>query len=460
MQLSLILAVLSALALADHTSGGPVPNATARLLWALGGIGLVTGYAAAASGLVVRRLRFDWPDHRSVLRSFQRLRNVHAILWLGTVVGIAYGLQWGQLVRCNWNLEGAFLIDEVLILSPVLLPLIFSWAAFYQVDRVLHLQHSGDSALVGHCTNRLSYLLFHARHNLAILMVPLLGLLAVQDGLELLAPEMTNNNVVLLVAMTAILLLFPVFLRYAWKTQPLPAGPLRERLESAAQGAGLRVREILVWHTDGMIVNAAVAGFVRPWRYVFLSDGLLERLDDREIEAVFAHEMGHVRLYHLPLRVLALIAPLSLYLLIAQAFPEAAAWLRAEYLDLGTLLPGPKELLLPGALILYMVFVFGRYCRRLEYQADLFACFGANDDPEAPMVDTFISALEKLALTSTSGRMARNWQHASIAKRVDFLKSLRLAPNRKLRFHQEVHLLGSMVIGVVLSPLVYWLLTG
>lgn len=460
MQLSLILAVLSALALADHTADGPIPDATSRLLWALGGIGLVVGYAAVASGLVARRLRFDWPHHRSILQSFQRMRRLHTILWLGTVIGIAYGLQWGQLVRCNWHLEGAFLLDELLILAPVLLPLILSWAAFYQVDRVMHLKHCGDGAPLGHCASRLSYLIFHARHNLTILMVPLLGLLTVQDGMELLAPETANDNVVLLVAMTAIFLLFPVFLRYTWKTQPLPAGPLRQRLQSLADDAGLRVREILVWHTDGMIVNAAVAGFVRPWRYVFLSDGLLQQLDDREIEAVFAHEMGHVRLYHLPLRVLALIAPLSLYLLIAQAFPEAAGWLRAEYLDLGTLLPGPKELLLPGALVAYMVFAFGRYCRRLEHQADLFACFGVGDDPQTPRVEAFISALEKLASTSASGRLARNWQHASIAKRVDFLKSLRMAPNRKLRFHREARLLGSMVIGVVLSPLVYWLLTG
>ena len=41
-----------------------------------------------------------------------------------------------------------------------------------------------------------------------------------------------------------------------------------------------------------MVINAAVAGFLPPFRYVFLSDGLLSYLGDEEIAAVFAHEMG------------------------------------------------------------------------------------------------------------------------------------------------------------------------
>ena len=56
----------------------------------------------------------------------------------------------------------------------------------------------------------------------------------------------------------------------------------------------MRYRDILVWHTHYNMGNAAVMGVVPQMRYVLLSDLLLERMDDEQIEAVFAHEIGHV----------------------------------------------------------------------------------------------------------------------------------------------------------------------
>ena len=56
----------------------------------------------------------------------------------------------------------------------------------------------------------------------------------------------------------------------------------------------LRYREILLWHTENNMGNAAVVGLVPRLRYILLSDLLLETMDDRQIEAVFAHEIGHI----------------------------------------------------------------------------------------------------------------------------------------------------------------------
>ena len=122
-----------------------------------------------------------------------------------------------------------------------------------------------------------------------------------------------------------IALLFPTLLRWTWKTTPLAAGPLRERLEAAARRCRFRAREILVWHTGDMVVNAAVAGFVPGLRYVFLTDALLTRLTPEEIEAVFAHEVGHVRHRHLLARVLAMFVPVSLWMLLQAVCPAAMA---------------------------------------------------------------------------------------------------------------------------------------
>jgi STE24 endopeptidase len=275
---------------------------------------------------------------------------------------------------------------------------------------------------------------------------------------------------VLLLSLAALFVLFPVLLRYVWATRPLPPGPLRSRLEGAAGRAGFSAREILVWHTNGMVVNAAVAGLVRRLRYVFLTDALLLRLREEEIEAVFGHEVGHVRHHHLLLRVLAMVAPLSVWVLLGQAFPDALGGL-VEWPDpqAGTpqpLTPGsfglnvPSGLVLLGLMAAYVVVVFGYYSRQLEHQADLFGCRCVAPEAQPPAVERFTSALEKLASTSGMGRDARSWQHASIARRIDFLNQLSRDPKRELRFQRRVRLLGSLLIGTVLSPLAYQLLLG
>lgn len=100
----------------------------------------------------------------------------------------------------------------------------------------------------------------------------------------------------------------------------------------------------------------------------------------------------------------------------------------------------------------------------LEHQADLFgwrllAAGGRQASwPQSP-VQTFAAALEKLAAAG-AGRNARSWQHASIARRVDFLNRLSRDPSRELHFHQWVRFLGILLIGIVVGPLVCQVLLG
>ena len=96
-----------------------------------------------------------------------------------------------------------------------------------------------------------------------------------------------------------VLVLAPAFVRLSWPTRPLPAGPLRDRLERLAARFGFRYTDILVWDTDGAIVNAGVTGALPWFRYVLLTDALIEGLDPHEVAAVFGHEVGHIRHRHL-----------------------------------------------------------------------------------------------------------------------------------------------------------------
>ncbi|HLA86247.1 MAG TPA: M48 family metalloprotease [Thermoguttaceae bacterium] len=199
-----------------------------------------------------------------------------------------------------------------------------------------------------------------------------------------------------------------------------------------------------------MVVNAAVTGFWPRLRYVFLTDGLLEWLDNDQIAAVFGHELAHVRHRHLWLRAAAMLIPLSLGLFVFYGFPglvrEGEIFARSAGLNLDSWFAVPALV----GMIAYVLTFFGFYSRCLEYEADLAACRSIPTD-EGVLV--FCSALERLA-AACGNRRSRTWQHGSIARRVDFLESVRRAPELGLRFDRRVRLLGGIVIGLSLSPLI------
>jgi len=450
MQILLILAVLAALAVAEHAPCQPVSAVGPRLIAAGSSMLVVPLFALVCSGWVVRRLRRDDRHQGSLLARFRILRRVHVVLWLGVAGFVLYWLDWPRLVRGNWRLGQTVLLDELLILAPLLVPLVLSWTAFYEVDRAVR---AGDER-----STRREYLGLHVRHYLGVSLLPVLGLLATQDAAELLVPGVLATPYAAVVYVTPIgllFLLFPSFLRRLWKTRPLPAGPLRDRLAAAAARAGFRARDILIWETNGMVVNAAVAGFLPRLRYVFLSDALLARLTNEEVEAVFGHEMGHVTHRHLGLRVLAMLPPLTLYLSLEQLSPGMAA---------STLFGGGGHiagaLLVLALMAVYLLVVFGAYSRLLESQADLAGCRLAVADGQRPSTEVFTSALEKLAAAGGVNRRIPGWQHASVARRVDFLSRAAREPRLGRRFECLLGWLNRLLLAAALGPLGFLLFSG
>ncbi len=461
MQFVLILAVLAALGISESSRSEPVASATWNLLAAGCGVAAVTLLAAVGSGLVARGLRADFTRHRQLLRRFARLRRLHVVLWLAVAGSILIGLDWARLVRFNWHLDQAFLLDEILILMPVLLPLVLSWAAFYEVERAVCTalaKRQDDTTAI---PSRWQYLATHGRHYFGTLLLPVLALLALRDAVAILKPELLQEDlaaVVFLPAIGIVLLLFPVLLRRILDTRPLPEGPLRSRLERAARRLGVSYRDILIWRTDGMVANAAVAGLVGRWRYIFLSDGLLSRLSDEEIEAAFTHEAGHIRHRHLLLRVAAMALPLSAWLIIRQAFPEPLGpWSGRFAIDAAGGW-APAGLVVVAIMGGYAWVVFGFFARLLEHQADLFAYRALPSGDGRPAVEILASALEKLAAGNGLRRSSRGWQHASVEKRIDFLRKVDRAPKRELRFQRRVLVLSSLAVGFAVSPVLCRLL--
>ena len=93
--------------------------------------------------------------------------------------------------------------------------------------------------------------------------------------------------------------LAPIFNRFS----PLPAGPLRERLESLCLATGFRSRGLFVMDASrrSSHSNAYFAGLLRP--RIVLFDTLLSTMTEDETAAVLAHEIGHFRLRHVAKRL-------------------------------------------------------------------------------------------------------------------------------------------------------------
>ena len=135
--------------------------------------------------------------------------------------------------------------------------------------------------------------------------------------------------------------------------------------------------------------NAYFAGIGRARRIVFF-DTLLAKLDEAEVEAVLAHELGHYAHHHIWWRfvALALVSLAALWLL---------AWAAADpafYLGLGLAPAQPAAALLLLAMIVPLVGfprapMFAALSRSHEYAADRYAARHA-------VADKLISALVKL----------------------------------------------------------------
>jgi STE24 endopeptidase len=262
----------------------------------------------------------------------------------------------------------------------------------------------------------------------------------------------------------------PALVRIAWPTRPLPAGPLRDRLEHLSRRVGFRCTDILVWDTNQVIVNAGVTGALPFFRYVLLTDALIENLGPHEVAAVFGHEVGHIAHRHLMYFGFFVVGSLGALGLADQVLEPVLGALPASLLTVVPDWAAGEEtlgLLLRGALVLgvvgiYFLLAFGYVSRRFERQADVFGCRAVscgldNCPPHADFdgsaasgpdpstlalcpvgIRIFVNALSTVALLNGMRPGAWSWRHGSILRRIDFLESLVERPELETQFQTSV----------------------
>ncbi len=242
------------------------------------------------------------------------------------------------------------------------------------------------------------------------------------------------------------IVLFALFGPYlvvkVWGCEPIPRDDSRRRiLEDFCSENNFEVRELLFWPLfGGRTLTAAIVGFISRWRYILITPSLYGLLNGDELRAVIAHEMGHVKLKHMPFYlaffigfsvllysfsdiVLVVLLGNGFFLRMAVSTGTLGQSLFAFFCSIPFLL----------LLVLYFRVVFGYFMRNCERQADLFAL----NTVGTPW--PLISSFQKIALASGNIEDVPSWHHYSIRQRIDFLKHAYLNPavgeahNRKLK---------------------------
>ena len=481
MPVSLLIALLIAFGIEPPTTGVPQADVRTRILETFGGISLIAGLAFGLGFWVWFQV-----SHSRSATSWLRRRYVlgaRVISFLSLVVygWIIHSVGWSKLVRTNWGLNGMILIDDVAVFLPFVVIQLLVWWGLFFADRALQFRVGG-----GLERGLGRYLVLKGRQSLGLTLPVVLMYVLRRDVIRRFLPgweeHAAGEPIEITVLGLLVLTMSPLFVRLAWPTHSLPAGALRRRLERAADRVGFRFTDVLVWDTGHMMVNACVTGILPGFRYVLLSDALIESLSPYEAAAVFGHEIGHVAHRHflyfafffmgslgvLTLfgEVVSLVGPLLAYS--SWISPWRAAVL-SDLIQGGTLLIG---------LGLYFWFVFGHLSRRFERQADVYgskvvSCALADCPPHADLdnelapepaghrrptlcpvgIRIFADALTNVARYNGMDRKHRSWRHGSIANRIAFLEGLERHPEREDDFQRGVRRLR-IGLGLILATAV------
>ncbi len=425
--------------------------------------GLIVSYI-----ILVRTAFIHWKKRRRPSLESHAFQLFHASFVQRFVIcgAIVYGL---ILYWLGWKISleklpmgGSDLLRSLLGILPFLLILLGVWAACFP----------GGRPGLGKMS---SYVWDQALLFLPVL-VPWTVILAIMDLIRLLAPGLERKlqeDSLWGLGVFAVLLLvlawgFPTLVIRLWKCSPMPVGKLRELLEDFFQRQGFRYKGVFLWNLlQGSTATAGIMGIFPSSRYVLITPSLLSLLEPQELEAVMAHEIGHVRHLHMVFYLafmmgLTLILDLCLraapwalgggFLMLEAAGIPIDGWWEKSWLDSSSV-GLAASLVFVAVAVVYLRFGFGLFSRNFERQADLYALeIQGNALP-------LIRSLEKIGGFHPLIRSLPNWHHYSIQERVYFLSKCQQFPAEVSRHHRKVmRLVGGylFVLLVLLASVIGW----
>lgn len=208
------------------------------------------------------------------------------------------------------------------------------------------------------------------------------------------------------------------------KQKPLEEGSLRDKISEYAASVGFNLDKIFV--IDGSKrstkANAYFSGFGNEKR-VTLYDTLVNDLDEGEIVAVLAHEVGHYKKKHIIFNLVAsiLLTGLTLYILsifISNPLLSNALGVETPSFHVGLIAFG----LLYSPISELTGLIMNHFSRTFEYQADNYA---KNTYKAEPLINS-LKKLSKNSLSNLTPHKAYVFMHYSHPTLLQRVKNLKL----------------------------------
>ncbi len=234
-------------------------------------------------------------------------------------------------------------------------------------------------------------------------------------------------------------LMAPKLFNWAWRAEDNDDPELDDMLKRLSEKAESRVAGVKIWNTfNEPVPNAAVAGLLPRYRFVYITRYLLGMFSQSQVEGVVAHELAHLRLghvtsymfYSLNLILVSIALKLSLLLYFPQYYPDSTLYTAIELL----------------LFIAVFSVTFTALARRCEYQADTFAS-------EITSPEIFASTLETLnSIILPPPSIIPDWllTHPQIQDRIARVRNEVRYKISDLKRHAANLRLGMLASGLVL----------
>ncbi|MCM2369404.1 M48 family metalloprotease [Aporhodopirellula aestuarii] len=284
-----------------------------------------------------------------------------------------YGFSLSAWLRVQPILEDSMAFQAIGLLAPGLTLLLATWSAEYWFAAIIGIQEKSVKKALGAMTQMM-------RSGPAWLILPTLVFLSLGDiagkvqtdyftDPDAIGGGNSGNLVWWLIGLgvAAIAVALPYLVRLIAKTEPVSDVHRRE-VETWLQRCGISTHRLFGmktarWNTGGRLLNAMVAGIVRPGRLLLLSDRLLDELPRGQRLMVVMHEIAHVRRFHVPIRMAAILPAWVV-----------SSWSSAILIDSQWLTPSMGAAV-GGALgLITTVVVLGTVSHLSELDADATAC--------------------------------------------------------------------------------------
>ncbi len=397
--------------------------------------------------------QWDTLSHHEMDRRFSSALTRQSILAIALFAVNIYGFNVASLLTGIGLFELLPTLEALIFMALFVGYLSMVWANAHEAYRKIY---QADSV-------RRTYILSNIAFGVPVLL-PWLLLSGVSDLILALPFEFPRQvlsspegeTVYFLVFLFAVAVFGPLIIQKFWRCRPLQEGNYRQRIEALCRRADLAYADILDWPIfGGRMITAGVMGLVGRFRYILVTRALLQILTPTEIDAVIAHEIGHVKKHHLLFYLFFFIGymvvtyatfDLIVYLII---FSEPIyRFVFSTGISRTTVTTGLLSLAIIVNFLVYFRFIFGYFMRNFERQADAFVyrLFAS----AAPLISTF----EKIAAVSGHAPDKPNWHHFSIRQRVDFLRRCEQdrsrieAHDRKVRTSIAVFAASMVVVGM------------